>query len=72
MKSKVQTTDYKKEKQIFDLILNDKLVEEEIRKNIYLHGVLKDMHEISNIDKNDKKYSILENKIINVGEYKNY
>ena len=72
LKSKVQTTDYKKEKQIFDLILNDKLVEEEIRKNIYLHGVLKDMHEISNIDKNDKKYSILENKIINVGEYKNY
>ena len=71
LKSEVKSVDYNKERQVFDLILNNKSIEEEIQKNIYLHGVLKDMKDISTIDKKNNKYSILENKIINVGEYEN-
>ena len=71
LKSEVKSIDYNKERQVFDLILNNKSIEEEIQKNIYLHGVLKDMKDISSIDKKNNKYSILENKIINVGEYEN-
>ena len=71
LKSKVRPTCYKEEREVFNLVLQDKKIKEEIQKNIYLHGVLKDMEEISTTEKKNNRYSVLENKIINVGEYEN-
>ena len=71
LKSKVRPTCYKKEREVFNLVLEDKKIKGEIQKNIYLHGILKDMEEISTTNKKSNRYSLLENKIINVGEYEN-
>ena len=42
-----------------------------IKKNIHVHGVLKDMEDCLNFNKDSTEYKKLKDKIINVGEYNN-
>ena len=60
---------YEDELKVFEEIkTNDKIIEN-IKKNIYLKGILKDFSDISKLNKNDPQYDYLKDKIINVNEY---
>ena len=61
------------EKILFNEILNNNNIIEEIEKNIYLkNNILEDMKKANEIkDKNSDYFLSLKNKIINVGEYPN-
>ena len=63
---------YNKERNIFKEIINNENILIEIKKNIYLKGILNDFDKISKLDESSKEYNILKNKIINVGEFQNY
>ena len=62
---------YQEEREIFREIMENPNIVNEIKKNVYLKGILKDFEEIETLDKNTAKYSILKNRIINVDEYEN-
>ena len=62
---------YQEEREIFREIMENPNIVNEIKKNIYLKGIMKDFEEIETLDKNTAKYSILKNRIINVDEYEN-
>jgi acyl-CoA dehydrogenase len=63
---------YQDQRDTFDEIMNNENIMTEIKKNIVIrNNILEDMELINNIDKEDKMYSELRDKIINVGEYKN-
>ena len=62
---------YNQERNIFKEIINNENILTEIKKNIYLKGILNDFDKISKLDESSKEYNILKNKIINVGEFKN-
>lgn len=60
---------YEDELKVFEEIkTNDKIIEN-IKKNIYLKGILKDFSDISKLNKSDPQYDYLKDKIINVNEY---
>jgi len=66
--------DYKQELEIFDEIMNNRKVLDEIKKNIYIkNNVLSDLEKATSgiIDKNSLQYNDLKNRIINVGEFEN-
>ena len=63
--------DFEEERNVFNEILNNENILNEIKKNIYLKGILNDFDKISKLDEDSKEYKNLKNKIINVGEYKN-
>lgn len=63
---------YNEERNIFKEIINNENILSEIKKNIYLKGILNDFDKISKLDKDSKEYKNLKNKIINVGEFQNY
>jgi len=69
LKKKVKSVSYKDERKIFNEITQNSDILSEIRKNIEIRGVLKDMEEMSNLDINSSEYKDLESKVINVGEY---
>ena len=62
---------YQEEREMFREIMENPNIVNEIKKNVYLKGILKDFEEIETLDKNTAKYSILKNRIINVDEYVN-
>lgn len=62
---------YNQERNIFKEVINNENILTEIKKNIYLKGILNDFDKISKLDESSKEYNILKNKIINVGEFKN-
>ena len=62
---------YNQERNIFKEIINNENILTEIKKNIYLKGILNDFDKISKLDESSKEYNNLKNKIINVGEFKN-
>lgn len=62
---------YQEEREIFREIMENPNIVNEIKKNVYLKGIMKDFEEIETLDKNTAKYSILKNRIINVDEYVN-
>ena len=66
-----RTIDFKEECNVFYEILNNENILNEIKKNIYLKGILNDFDKISKLQEDSKEYKNLKNKIINVGEYKN-
>ena len=66
-----RTIDFKEECNVFYEILNNENILNEIKKNIYLKGILNDFDKISKLHEDSKEYKNLKNKIINVGEYKN-
>lgn len=62
---------YQEEREMFREIMENPNIVNEIKKNVYLKGIMKDFEEIETLDKNTAKYSILKNRIINVDEYVN-
>lgn len=71
MKKNPKPISYNTEREIFKEIMNNHLVLENIRKNIHVCGVLKDMEDAILFEKSSKEYKKLHDKVINVGEYSN-
>ena len=70
----VYNTSYKKENEIFEEIMNNPNILNEIKKNIYIeNNILSDLERAGNgkLDKNSEEYISLKNTIINVDEFKN-
>ena len=62
---------YSNERDIFNEIMKNPAIIDNIKKNIYVHGILKDMEDCIKLNKDSPEYIELKNRIINVGEYKN-
>ena len=60
---------YEDELKVFEEIKSKDKIMKNIKKNIYLKGILKDFSDISKLNKNDPQYDYLKDKIINVNEY---
>ena len=71
MKRAYTPISYQEEREMFREIMENPNIVNEIKKNVYLKGIMKDFEEIETLDKNTAKYSILKNRIINVDEYVN-
>ena len=73
MKNSPDNRDYNKEKEIFNEIMNNQAILNELEKNIYIENtVINDMKQANIIrDKNSSEFLNLKNKIINVGELSN-
>ena len=71
MKKKPISRDYDNENKIFNEIMNNTYIIDEIKKNIYYDNtIIKDMEDINMIeDKNNIIYDKMKNDIINVDEY---
>lgn len=69
---KVENISYNRERKVFNEILTNTKILDEIKKNIYLdNNVLGDLENINQYDKNSDKYNKLKEIIINVDEFKN-
>ena len=71
LKKSTKTILYSREKDIFEEIMTNPHIINNIKKNIHIHGVLKDMEDCLKFNKDSTEYKKLKDKIINVGEYKN-
>ena len=72
LKSNITDITYDKEREIFDEIINNKEIIEEIGKNIVTkNNILDDLNEANNISKDTSRYEFLNDRIIIVGEYYN-
>ena len=71
MKKNAKPISYKRERDIFKEIMNNPVILENIKKNIEIQGVLKDMQDAIKLDKSSPEFIELHKKIINVGEYPN-
>ena len=70
-KKNAKPISYKRERDIFKEIMNNPIILENIKKNIEIQGVLKDMQDAIKLDKSSPEFIELHKKIINVGEYPN-
>ena len=73
LKKKLYSRDYKYERYVFNEIMNNPKIIDELRKNIYLKdNILEDLENINKIeDKTSVEYKKLKDKVIAVGEYMN-
>ena len=74
LKNPVKNDCYKTERKIFDEIMNNPKIMNELKKNIIIkNNILGDLDFINsiNVDKNSAEYVSLKNKIINVDEFEN-
>jgi acyl CoA:acetate/3-ketoacid CoA transferase len=72
LKGKVKTISYAEEREIFHEIMNNKMIINEIKKNIHIKdNILETMETALTLDKNSDEYAKLKSRIINVGEFKN-
>ena len=72
MKSKVKETSYEEERKVFQEIMRNKKIINEIKKNIHVEGnILGDLEKINTLPKDSNEYLKLKDKIINVDEFKN-
>ena len=70
----IYTTCYEEENEIFEEIMTNPNIMDEIKKNIYIeNNILADLELAASgkLDKNSKEFMILKNTIINVDEYNN-
>ena len=70
----VYSKNYENERLIFNEILNNEKILEEIKKNIYVkNNILADLELAGSekLDINSEEYKSLKNRIINVDEFKN-
>tara|TARA_B100001113_G_scaffold132206_1_gene108167 strand:+ start:7641 stop:9560 length:1920 start_codon:yes stop_codon:yes gene_type:complete len=70
LKKKYKAVTYDNEREIFDEIMENENIINEIQKNIHKTGVLKDYEEINRCKENSKEYILLKEKIINVNEFR--
>ena len=72
LKGNVNTITYDEEREIFHEIMNNKMINNEIKKNIHVkNNILEDMENALSLDPNCDSYHVLKSQIINVGEFKN-
>jgi len=71
MKRNYRQMSYQEERDVFREIMENPNIVKEIKKNVYMKGILNDFEEIETLDKDSVKYNMLKNKIINVDEYVN-
>ena len=72
LKSNVSNISYNEEREIFNEIISNKQIIEQIGKNIVTkNNILDDLNEANNISKDTSRYKFLNDRIINVGEYYN-
>tara|TARA_A100001015_G_C15029726_1_gene732536 strand:- start:64 stop:1965 length:1902 start_codon:yes stop_codon:yes gene_type:complete len=62
---------YEEEREIFQEIKKNPKIMNEIKKNIHMKGVLKNLEDINNHDKSSIKYKMIKHRIINVDEFIN-
>ena len=70
LKKNYKAITYDNEREIFDEIMENENIINEIQKNIHKTGVLKDYEEINRCKENSKEYILLKEKIINVNEFR--
>jgi acyl-CoA dehydrogenase len=62
---------YKEEKLLFDEVMSNSNIINEIKKNIYIkNNILEDLEKLNSLNKDSDEFKILQNKIIQVGEFK--
>ena len=71
MKRNYRQMSYQEERDVFREIMENPNIVKEIKKNVYMKGILNDFEEIETLDKDSVKYNMLKNRIINVDEYVN-
>jgi acyl-CoA dehydrogenase len=72
LKKNIKEIKYDEERTVFNEILLNNNIKNEIKKNIYVKdNILMDLETINKYDRNSLEYRINERIIINVGEYKN-
>ena len=72
LKKSVNPSYYEDERKIFEEIMTNNEIMQELKKNIHVeNNILSIMEKIQTIDKNSIEYNNLRDKIINVGEYNN-
>ena len=69
LKKKVISPSFKLKRDIFNEIMENPLILENIKKDIHIRDVLLDMENALKLDPNSQEYLELKNKIINVGEF---
>jgi len=72
LKKNITEISYNDQRDIFNEVMTNENIMNEIKKNIYIKdNILEDLQNVNMLDKDDPKYEILKNRIINVGEFDN-
>ena len=72
LKSNIPNKSFYEERKIFFEIINNEKILNEIKKNIIIdNNILKDLYYANKIPKHSKEFKILRDKIINVDEFEN-
>ena len=72
MKKNVKNISYEDERKVFDEVMKNKSIINEIKRNIHIKdNILEDLGNVNSYDKLSPEHKNLKNKIINVGEFKN-
>ena len=72
LKKNITEISYNDQRAIFNEVMTNENIMNEIKKNIYIKdNILEDLQNVNLLDKDDPKYEILKNRIINVGEFVN-
>ena len=72
MKRKCKTLSYEEERSLFNEVMDNENIVNEIKKNIHFKNILQDFEEIDNYEKDTLNYNTLKERIINVDTYENY
>ena len=72
LKKNVKNISYEDERKVFDEVMKNKKIINEIKRNIHIKdNILEDLGNVNSYDKLSPEHKNLKNKIINVGEFKN-
>ena len=72
LKKNVKNISYEDERKVFDEVMKNKSIINEIKRNINIKdNILEDLGNVNSYDKLSPEHKNLKNKIINVGEFKN-
>ena len=72
LKKNPKIINYSRETQVFEEIMNNKNIIEEIKKNIQIKDtVLEELEKVNTLDKKSQDYLTLKDKLISVGEFYN-
>ena len=70
LKNNIKYSNFENKNKLYDLILNDKTLNQIFKDDIYYKNtVLEKMENLNKLDKNSVEYKILYDNIISVGEY---